>query len=105
MRVGELGGQPWNKPILPVLYLLLDLAILSDSAGIDEDKASCLQLEGLASELPLPEVDTEHVSVLADDAVTFANADAISQPESSWKALAAPLLSGPSLVVFAESGG
>ena len=58
-----------------------------------------MQLEGLASELPLPEVDTEHVSVLADDAVTFANADAISQPESTWKALAAPLLAGASMIM------
>lgn len=58
-----------------------------------------LQLEGLAGELPLPEVDTEHVYVSADDAITFANADSISQPESFWKALAAPLLAGspPSL--------
>lgn len=47
--------------------------------------------------MALPQVDTEHIHVAAEDSVTFANAHALSISDEVWKALGAPVQSGEDL--------
>ncbi len=45
-------------------------------------------------ELPLPEVDAEHVTVQADNEICHGNPESRTQPEELWRSLEGPLLSG-----------
>lgn len=53
-----------------------------------------VQQEDLAAHLPLPEIDMDNVNAVVDDAFTFSNAEARSQPASVWKGPTDALLAG-----------
>lgn len=54
----------------------------------------CLQGQVPVLDLPLPELDAEHVIVQCDDEVCHANAASRAQPEDVWRPLEGALLSG-----------
>lgn len=51
-------------------------------------------------ELPLPEVDAEHVTVQCDNEICHGNPESRTQQEELWRSLEGPLLSGEALGKF-----